>query len=148
MVNGLDRIDFPADMPVTGVTEHRDFKSTLELAASLRPNAKEIVVFGLSADNGSGRRKIQRYLSELDYRIPIRFHLDKTLEEIIDIASRIDPEKYRFQHGPCRRREWRGARIRTGFALYFGSVPGAALQFLGRSGETSNIRSAARSASR
>ena len=134
-VNGLDRIEFPTDMPVTGVSEHRDFRSTLELAASLRPNAKEIVVFGLSADNGSGRRKIQRYLSELNYRIPIRLHLDKSLEEIIDIASRIDPANIVFSMARAVDANGVVQGYETGFALYFGSVPGTALQFLGRSGK-------------
>jgi signal transduction histidine kinase len=95
-ISDLDDFDLPADMPLTGVVEHTEFQSTIDLARDLRPNAKQILVFGNAAENGSGPRVAQSFMSDLALDIPITFLLDKPYEEILEIASEIDPQDIVF----------------------------------------------------
>ncbi len=88
-VNNIQTITIPSDMPYTGVTEQSDFLSTINIARKLRPNAQTIAVFGNSADNGAGPRKALTFLKNLRGDFPFEFHLDKTVEEIEDISSKL-----------------------------------------------------------
>lgn len=91
-VNSIRNIPIPPDMPYTGVTEQNDFLSTLEIARELRPNARTVAVFGNSTDNGAGPRHALTYLMEMTSDLPFEFHLDKTVEEIEEISSKLTSE--------------------------------------------------------
>jgi signal transduction histidine kinase len=90
-VSHLETFDLPPDMPVTGVREHTEFMSTIDLALKLRPKAQEIVVFGNALENGTGPRTAQTFVENLDLDIPVNILLDKPMEEILDIVSKVDP---------------------------------------------------------
>jgi signal transduction histidine kinase len=90
-VADLEKIDLPPGMPVTGVREHTDFMSTIDLARKLRPDAREIFVFGNARENGSGPRTAQSFLADLELDIPVTVFLDRPLEEMLDIAAGFDP---------------------------------------------------------
>lgn len=88
----LETLQLPPDMPATGVREHTDFMSTVDLARMLRPDASQIVVFGNAFDNGSGPRTAQTFMENLKLDIPVNVINDKPVEEILDIAAGLDPK--------------------------------------------------------
>lgn len=95
-VANLDEIDRPVGMPVTGVREHTDFMSTVDLARMFRPDASRIVVFGNAFDNGSGPRAAQTFMENLELDIPVNVINDKPVEEILEIASGLNPDDIVF----------------------------------------------------
>ncbi len=83
-------------MAVTGVLEGRDFAETINLASKLRPNAKNIIVFGNKAETGAGPRLAQQaVVSEVD-GITVKVLEDLPLEEIVEVARRLDPQDIVF----------------------------------------------------
>ncbi len=95
-VHTIEQITIPHDMRLTGVIEHHDFRAGVEIAQNLRPNAGKIVVFGNKAKTGSGPSAALQFLSTWQGDVPPELHIDKTLEEIIEIASNTPPEDIIF----------------------------------------------------
>jgi signal transduction histidine kinase len=101
-VSHIENYDFPPDMAVTGVREHTEFISTVNLARKLRPNAKEIIVFGNAAQNGTGPRAAQTFLENLNLDIPVRLILDEPIEEILEVVSQVGPQNIVFNMAYAR----------------------------------------------
>lgn len=85
------QIKIPPDMPITGVHEHIDFITTIDMARRIRPNARKITVFGNDVQNGTGPRTAQNFLSGLELDIPIEIILDRSLEETLELAKQTSP---------------------------------------------------------
>lgn len=94
--DGVEQMSFPPGMEITGIREFEDFGSTIDFALELRPNTRKIVVFGDTRDIGAGPAWASKYFQSIQSDIPVEIHLDKSFEEIKDIASRLGPEDIFF----------------------------------------------------
>lgn len=100
----------PAGLPVTGVLEREDVAGTLAIARQLRPNARQIVVFGNRADTGAGPRKNQTTLASLKLDLPVRLYEDLPLESIVELAAAVSPDDimFSFAHAFDQNGGWHG----------------------------------------
>jgi|GEM_PF-3100561 len=94
--DGIEQIPFPHGMKFTGVTELKDFGATIGSARELFPKSQRIVVFGNTRDVGGGPSWALRYFQQSESDLPVEIHLDKSYEEFLAIASRLEPTDILF----------------------------------------------------